>query len=935
MKWPFTAIPDTRLWLRISINLFGLGWLRVGPAFYTFWQTPADFMPVPGVREPKVKGWTRMWQRLRNWAASYDKGLSSRKPVFYTFHFLGLLVGFNDQLILDQRVLFKEVSRERHARRRALDIWTGASRTFGKLLFLAAWGLEYKVPIRLGRRLARLSDWWVERAFHHLVNHAQRMLVRNLTEQAWQRKQLAKARSEEAEKQWQAALVENQRRAAEIRMTMDRLAGEYEQRLTALHEAKRDLLKARLKGVDARLAARTRGRSLDVRKARLEAQLELVEHALAGLVAPPLSQGRYLRRAMERQQAKLERLRRKLRKAHARLADARAGSDRDRVRAVKARVDELQARFDAADWRDRMLERAPGASGIPAGTTLRELWAEPWVRWTVRVLVLAAALVGVVVLLSLPAGATPQAGAGGASNGAATPDGGWWADLGRLLDGAAFGALAAAVALVVVKAVQLVRVHGHALMAVVTGVRNRLVRREWVQAAVPALVVVVPATLFLGLLPSHASNGAYALRGGLNAVPVRAGPASRLKALALLGTFVVNLVAMVSATVTGAGLSAWISGLYAATVAMFFLGALTTESNVAHGRGESASGIAAWLLTWVAMPITSNVGNVLLAISVGWVVTPLDPVLLAVTVVLTVAFANMSVLGIVEALRPATFGGTYHAVMGRVGNISLLYWGLLALWPQQWPLFVAAGAVVGVVVAGPRGLSKLMGWRARLIHSPPAERAKIRSSVLVRFWWGVIPGLFMVGLGFFVPLGILEAGASVTVTAVSAAVTLGTLWILNWVVPHKATAKAPDATVVNRWISLAPAAGESARLRPIGAFLRGTAAGAAAAVLVALLGAPTVVLVIAAAVAAVIPASAAGYHWARGPPWVRILIRAIAVVAAVVALPALGGDGASAAPSQATVSAPGVGCAWEWLGWAGGDLAGAGSWRRRCGGGPR
>ncbi|MHA6618479.1 preprotein translocase subunit SecA [Pseudonocardia sp. DLS-67] len=1047
MKWPFTAIPDTRLWLRISINLFGLGWLRVGPAFYTFWQTPADFMPVPGVREPKVKGWTRLWQRLRNWAASYDKGLSSRRPAFYTFHFLGLLVGFNDQLILDQRVLFKQLSRERQARRRALDIWTGASRTFGKLIFLAARGLEHTVPVRLGRRLARLSDWWVERAFLHLANHAQRMLVRNLTEQAWQRKQLAKPHSEKAKKQWQAALVENERRAAEIRTTMDRLAGEYEQRLKALHEAKRDLLRARLKGVDDRLAARTWGRKLlDVRKARLEAQLELVEHALADLVAPPLRQGRYLRRAMERQQAKLERLRGKLRKAHAQLADARAGGDRDRVRALKARVDELQARFDAAGWRDRMLERAPGASGVPAGTTLRELWAEPWVRWTVRVLVLAAALVGVVVLLSMPAGATPLAGAGGASNGAAT-SAGWWADLGRFLDGAAFGALAA-IALVGVKAVQLVRAHGppawlvraarratggrtaghlaraagafghevasrwaqrwiglrgiadpqlrHQLRRVIgsgvpaqvvadlralaergeltaeelrrllavgrwkgvagpaqaigafaaahglewgrstkkrlrealrelpdetrprgrvaavgTGIRNRLVRAEWVQAAARALVVVVLATLFLGLLPNHASNGAYALRGGLNSVSVRAGLMSQLKALALLGTFVVNVVAMVSATVTGAGLSAWISGLYAATVVMFFLGALKTESNVAHGRGESASGITAWLLTWVAMPITSNVGNVLLAISVGWVAAPFDPVLLAATVVLTVAFANMSVLGVVEALRPTTFGGKYHAVMGRVGNISLLYWGLVALWPQQWPLLVVAGAVVGVVVAGPRGVSKLMAWRARLTHSPPAERAAIRSAVLGRFWWGVVPGLLMAGLGFFVPLGVLELSAPVTVAAVSAAVTLGALWILNWIVPHKATGKAPDATVVNRWISLAPAAGESSRLRPIGAFLRGTAVGTAAAVLAALLGAPTVVLVIAAAVAAVSPvlAAAAGHHWARGPPWTRILTRAVAIVAAVVALLALGGDSASATPPQDSVSAPGVGTA--------------------------
>jgi hypothetical protein len=205
MKWPFTAIPDTRLWLRI--NVFGL---QVGPAFYTFWQTPVDFMPVPGVPEPKVTGWTRVWQRLRNWATSYDKGLSSKKPTFYTFHFLGFLVWFNEVPILDHRVLFKEIARERQARMQVLDLWTGASRQIGKLIF---------------RLRGPVTDRWAERAFRHLVNHAQRMLVRNLTEQAWQRKQLAKASTERARKRLQAALDENIKRATEIREYLDRLPG--------------------------------------------------------------------------------------------------------------------------------------------------------------------------------------------------------------------------------------------------------------------------------------------------------------------------------------------------------------------------------------------------------------------------------------------------------------------------------------------------------------------------------------------------------------------------------------------------------------------------------------------------------------------------------------------------------------------------------------
>ena len=332
--------------------------------------------------------------------------------MLYTFHFGGFLIGYEGQPILpifEPRVLVKEIARDRQARKQALDLWTGLSRVIGKLVFLLARGLVKVVPGQLGRWLAGAPDRWADRAFQHLVNHAQRMLVRNLTEQAWQRAQLAKAGREKARKRLQAALAENAKRAAQIRETLARLPGEYERRMKTRHEATQERLKAQLKNVDERLAEKNWGRKrLGARQARLKNELERVEQAAAGVAAPPLSQGRYLRRAVERHQAKSARLGAALDRVNAQLADARAAGDQDRARALEARRDKLQARHDAVGSRAGELQRTPGAAGAPAGMTLPELWTRPWVRWTVRAAAVVAAVVAVVVLLTLPAGAVSQ-----------------------------------------------------------------------------------------------------------------------------------------------------------------------------------------------------------------------------------------------------------------------------------------------------------------------------------------------------------------------------------------------------------------------------------------------------------------------------------------------------------------------------------------------
>jgi hypothetical protein len=429
IKGPFTLILDGRLWLRINV----LGLLQLGPSFYAFPQTPVEIMPMPGVPTPKVTGWSRVSQRLRYWADSYDKGIRSRTPKLYTFWFITLLVAWADQPILDARKLFKAIARERQARRQTLDMFTGATRPIAKLIFWISRGLVKVVPGRLGRWLAGAPDRWAERAFQHRVNHAQRMLVRNLTEQAWQRAQLAKPLSEKRKKRLRAALAENVKGAAQIRKTLKRLPGEYERRMTALHEARRDRLTAQLERVERRLA-RTRwaDRRRDARKARLVAERALAEQAFDRVVAPPLSQGRYLRRVLERHQAESARLRAVLAQVNEQYEHARAAGDQDRAHAAKARRDTLQTRRDAVVKRARKLQQTPGAAGALVGTTLPEWWARPRVRWMVRALVLAATLVGLIVLLSLPAAATVHATAAGAG-GAGASGAGWWFELGRFL----------------------------------------------------------------------------------------------------------------------------------------------------------------------------------------------------------------------------------------------------------------------------------------------------------------------------------------------------------------------------------------------------------------------------------------------------------------------------------------------------------------------
>jgi serine/threonine protein phosphatase PrpC len=276
-----------------------------------------------------------------------------------------------------------------------------------------------------------------------------------------------------------------------------------------------------------------------------------------------------------------------------------------------------------------------------------------------------------------------------------------------------------------------------------------------------ALVVAFPAWAVV------ASNAAFALRGALSLLRPRPGPLGALLAAPLIGTFVVGLLVLVPAAMTGPWLDRLISGLYAGTVAAFGLSAVNAAYNLARNRDEPVHRLVHGLVTWVAYPITSNVGNVLLAIKFGWVA--FDPVLLAVTVVLAVTFANASVLGIMAAVRPRRFPESYLQAMGAAGSVSLLYWGLLAIWPGRWAELTAAG----VVAASVWGVSRIAAWRARLIHSPPGNPSWTRVLINVG-----VPGLFAAWLGVGLLTG-LDLGRPATITAVAAYATVVALWMIH------------------------------------------------------------------------------------------------------------------------------------------------------------
>ncbi|WP_232665721.1 hypothetical protein [Pseudonocardia sp. TRM90224] len=286
------------------------------------------------------------------------------------------------------------------------------------------------------------------------------------------------------------------------------------------------------------------------------------------------------------------------------------------------------------------------------------------------------------------------------------------------------------------------------------------------------LVVVLPAALAV------VSNAAFGLRGGLNLLPVRSGPTGALLAMPLIGTFVVNLLVLVPASIVGTWLDITISAAYSATVAAFGMSAVNRAYDLVRGGRGSVHPLISGLVTWVAFPGISNLGNVLLAYKLGWVA--FDPVMLAVTVVLTVTFANASIVGIVAAVRKGRLSDSYLAVMGAAGNVSLLYWGLLAVWPRHWVELTVAG----VVSAGALGVAKLVAWRARLTHGPPA-RALI--NVVVR---GLVAGWLGVGL----VVG-SDLGRATTIAAISGYVTVVALWVL-----HRLMAPRPvRAPVDGRW----------------------------------------------------------------------------------------------------------------------------------------
>ncbi|GAA5129378.1 hypothetical protein GCM10023320_49740 [Pseudonocardia adelaidensis] len=423
-------------------------------------------------------------------------------------------------------------------------------------------------------------------------------------------------------------------------------------------------------------------------------------------------------------------------------------------------------------------------------------------------------------------------------------------------------------------------------LAVLVGVAALLSLRgrwQWVAVGVAgALFVVIAPVLLVLALPAWlavASSAAFGLRGGLNLRRPRAGPLGALGAMPLLGTFVVNLVVLVPGATTGSALDRWISGLYATTVAAFGLGAVAATDELLRNRNAPWHRLVGGLVTWVAFPVTSNVGNVLLAFKLGWVAY--DPVLLAVTVVLAVTFANASVLGMVAARHPGRFSPSYLAAMGAAGNVSLLYWGLFAVWPRYWAELTAVGVGAALVC----GVSRFAAWRARLIHSPPPGAALGRALINVG-----LPALFAIWTG----AGLVDAlhlDRPTTITAVAVHVTVVALWVIHRLVPRSDRAPSPART------------GRAARVSGRGAIVFGATAllGVAGAYGSGLLGGatPAVATVMAVLVS---PLLALLVHrvWTRGPPWARLALKVAVVVVVATAILTSGGSAASANVASAS-----------------------------------
>ncbi|WP_232667060.1 hypothetical protein [Pseudonocardia sp. TRM90224] len=372
-------------WSWVAAGLVALPQIAFGPFLKHYIVSGILFLPMPDVRAPKVVGW-RLSARLTYWISSYDWGLRSKRWENYVFWQIGGEIRLNGVPIWQRRFSFHAVAYDGKARK-SLDLLTGPQRVLVKLLFWMARGLT-KIPGRIGRWAARSPVKRMELAFLHLVNHAQRMLVRHLAEDAHDSKRPGD-KSERRKKKRKAVRAYNAKARADIRKRLAMLPGEFQKRMQDRATAEIDRITKKLDAVKAELAReRTKAfrnggggrstwfgrirdgriRTLDARRKDLQNRLDAAVRARAAIGPPQVEPGRYLSKELAEAESKRKALAAELTEIDKERGQQGLPGDRRKELNTRRKAVE-SALSDSKRWLDRLKRIVPMFVGI-AGTAV-------------------------------------------------------------------------------------------------------------------------------------------------------------------------------------------------------------------------------------------------------------------------------------------------------------------------------------------------------------------------------------------------------------------------------------------------------------------------------------------------------------------------------------------------------------------------------------
>jgi hypothetical protein len=420
--------PEDRNWwvaglpvYRVSLSLVVFGAVKISVFVQQFSLLGTAFGQVPGVLPPKIVGF-QPWLRLKARWASYDKGVWSKTASQYTFWQGGFGFGpVGGVLVEPRRTIRKAIVRAVGRQRLTVDFLLGPHRASGKAVFALLRGIARLVPAEVRDGLVRLTAWRAAQADRQQARHARTML--GLIEAVLARQQARlvevnaqlagaqvakRTRLQRAVGKLEAAIQVNQEHIAAINgLRFDRYRLARAHRMMSRANTRLEQAERRLRAVEETLRMASTGRRdrLLQRRTRLQADIVaqqnrrqairvLLDDIAAAPAGLPAVQPNWLARARHATTQWLVRVRDV---ATERLVRLRDGT-RNWLREVNTWL--VTKRDAVSQW-------------------LAQAWARPWVRWTVRGLLVVAAVVAVVVLLTLPADA-----ASGTASRAAT-GGGW------------------------------------------------------------------------------------------------------------------------------------------------------------------------------------------------------------------------------------------------------------------------------------------------------------------------------------------------------------------------------------------------------------------------------------------------------------------------------------------------------------------------------